>query len=218
MLSEILQSCQPFGARLIAVSKTKPAEQIQQLYDQGQRLFGENKVQEILEKAPILPPDVEWHMIGHLQTNKVKGLLPYVAMIQSADRWDLIDVIQKEAAKSQKTVRALLQFKIAEEESKFGFDPASFPFQGLSDRLLQYDHIEFCGVMGMASFTEDEAQIRTEFQSLKAIFDRIKSDLTPKQSESFTEISMGMSADYQIALEEGATLIRIGSLLFGSRH
>ena len=218
MLSEILQSCQPYNARLIAVSKTKPAEQIQLLYDQGQRLFGENKVQEIQEKAPILPQDIEWHMIGHLQTNKVRALLPHVAMIHSADRWDLIDVIQKEASKSKKKIKALLQFKIAKEESKFGFDPISFPFSEVSDRLASYDHIEFCGVMGMASFTEDEHQIRSEFRSLKTIFDRIQAELSSDFTESFTEISMGMSADYQIALEEGATLIRIGSLLFGSRH
>jgi pyridoxal phosphate enzyme (YggS family) len=205
------------NVRLIAVSKTKPAEQIAALYALGQRDFGENRVQELTEKYEKLPKDIRWHMIGHLQTNKVKYILPFVYMIHSVDRLDLYKTIEREALKAQKKIKILLQFYIAREETKYGLSESE------AQELLAYHfagnnpYIEICGVMGMATFTENETQVRMEFRNLKEIFEALRSDWF-SGDDNFSEISMGMSGDYRIAVEEGSTMVRIGSLLFGERN
>ncbi len=205
------------NVRLIAVSKTKLVEQIIALYDQGQLDFGENRVQELVDKQEILPKDIRWHMIGHLQTNKIKYILPFIYMIHSVDRMDLYKVIEREAVKAQKKIKILLQFYIAQEETKFGLTESE------SLDLLTHHFskkcplIEICGVMGMASFTDNENQIRDEFRRLKQIFEFLKNRWF-LEDDNFKEISMGMSGDYKIAIEEGSTMVRIGSLLFGERN
>ncbi len=216
MLEHIKKTLTPAGARLVAVSKTKPNEQILALYEIGQRIFGENYVQEFVEKQASLPKDIEWHFIGHLQSNKVKYIAPFVEMIHAVDSEKLLLEIDKQAAKNNRVIKCLLQFHIAKEESKFGFDLSE-----VDDFLPKIgggklSHISICGVMGMATFTDDKAQVRAEFQQLKHIFDTLKSRYFV-DNESFTEISMGMSDDYEIAVAEGSTLVRIGSLLFGKR-
>ena len=214
----LLDATKAKDAALIAVSKTKPIEDIKVVYLQGQRIFAENKVQEMCEKYEHLPKDIQWHLIGHLQTNKVKYIIPFVHTIQSVDSLKLLQEIQKEAKKIFRRINILLQFHIATEETKFGL---SLPeAQDILERLQAnpelYDCINICGVMGMASFTDDAAQVRKEFASLKNMFIILKNTYFPFTS-SFKEISMGMSGDYQIALEEGSTMIRVGSLLFGNR-
>ncbi len=207
---------QSYGARLIAVSKTHGVEQIRGVYKEGIRDFGENKVQEMMEKQPLLPNDIQWHLIGHLQTNKVKYIVPFVYMIHTVDSPKLLAEIEKQAAKNQRSIRILFQFHIAREESKYGIKPEELDWLYILDFSRAYPHLLPCGVMGMATFTEDESVIRSEFQALKNLFHRLKRDVF-SDHHSFTEISMGMSSDYPIALEEGATLVRIGSLIFGSR-
>lgn len=204
----------PKNVSLVAVSKTKPLEAIQEAYDAGQRVFGENKVQEMVEKHEALPHDIQWHFIGHLQTNKVKYIAPFVEMIHAVDSFKLVQEINKQAAKNKRIIRCLLQFHIAEEESKFGLtiDEAVHIAQNTSN----FPHIEFAGVMGMATFTDNTEQVRAEFRSLNAIFNTLKKEYF-NQHASFTEISMGMSGDYLIAIEEGSTIVRIGSTLFGTR-
>lgn len=199
---------------LVAVSKTKPISAIQQAYAAGQRRFGENKVQEMLEKHEALPPDIEWHFIGHLQTNKVKYIAPFVSMIHAVDSLKLAQEINKQAAKNKRKIRCLLQFHIAQESSKFGLtlDEAVH----IIDHSTDFDHLEIVGVMGMATFTTDTTQVRTEFRSLKTLFNTLKATHF-SNTPSFTEISMGMSDDYRIAIEEGSTIVRIGSTLFGTR-
>lgn len=212
----ILEQVQSAGATLIAVSKTHPVERIQALYDAGIRDFGENKVQELCAKAAQLPSDIRWHLIGHLQTNKVKAVLPYVYMIHSVDSLKLLKEIDKEAGKSGIQVRFLLQFHIAEEESKFGIDPDDMGWIQSTSLSKDLPHVIPCGVMGMATLTEDESLIRMEFEQLGGIFRKLKEEAF-SSSPHFKEISMGMSSDYVIALECGSTMVRIGSLLFGSR-
>lgn len=206
----------PDGVRIIAVSKTKPLELIREAYEAGQRLFGENRVQEILWKAPELPADIQWHLIGHLQTNKVKQVLPYVSMIHSVDSIRLLETIQKEAAKINRVIPCLLQVHIAMEETKFGFSAEELNsfFEKLNPR--EYPNIQFAGLMGMASFVDDEDQVRKEFRSLKILFDHIQIVANHNLAD-FKELSMGMSGDYPIAVSEGSTLVRIGTLLFGIR-
>jgi hypothetical protein len=217
MLAELLSQLQPPGTALIAVSKTQPVARLRALYDQGQRAFGENRAQEMLEKRAALPADIEWHLIGHLQTNKVKNIAPFVRMIQSVDSLRLLQEIDKQAKKCARVVDCLLQFHIAKEETKFGL---SLP-EALE--LLQnpvfgsFQNTRICGVMGMASFSDDEALVRGEFRHLKFIFEKLKAEIFPK-TECFREISMGMSGDWRIAVEEGSTMVRIGSLLFGARN
>jgi pyridoxal phosphate enzyme (YggS family) len=199
---------------LVAVSKTKSVKEIKELYDLGQRDFGENYVQELVEKARQLPGDIRWHFIGHLQTNKVKQIVPFIQLIQSVDSLKLLKEISKQAGKIQRTVNCLLQIHIAEEETKFGLDEPEL------DKLLtevkshekEFKWISIKGVMAMASLTDDMNKVRSEFSHLKAIFKR----LTTSDYRLMT-LSMGMSADYKIAMEEGSNLIRIGSLLFGER-
>lgn len=217
MLNQILTELQPSKTKLVAVSKTKPNEAILELYNQGQHAFGENYVQELVDKQAALPKDIEWHFIGHLQSNKVKYIAPFVAMIHAVDSFKLLQEINKQAAKDERIIKVLLQFHIAEEESKFGFDTEGV--KKIAEELNQstLKNIDICGVMGMATFTDDKAQVRREFQHLKQIFDNLKNTYFA-DSQSFTEISMGMSDDYKMAIEEGSTMVRIGSLLFGKRN
>ena len=213
---EIVSYCKDHNVTLVAVSKTKPVSDIQELYDLGQKVFGENKVQEILEKCSQLPDDIEWHLIGHLQTNKVKQVLPYVGLIHSVDSLHLMDEIQQQALKLQKKIQILLQVKIAEEDTKYGLSGTEL--NEILNRVGEnsFSHVEVRGLMGMASFTDNETQVRAEFSALKHKFDEIK-----KQGlvnvEQFDILSMGMSGDFQIAVEEGSTMIRVGSLIFGER-
>lgn len=212
--NQILQELKPFGARLVAVSKTQPVDRIRSMYDNGQLIFGENRVQELLEKKDLLPQDIEWHLIGHLQRNKVKQIASFIAMIHSLDSIELALEIQKQATNNHRQIPVLLQFRIALEESKFGIRLDSVdPFM---ESLLneELDHLMICGVMGMASFVDDEQLIFEEFQALHKVFESVKAKYFPNDPV-FKEISMGMSGDYKIALKAGSTMVRIGSLLFG---
>jgi len=204
------------NVRLVAVSKTQPPERLLELYRAGQRIFGENRVQEMLEKRDALPDDAEWHLIGHLQTNKVKFIADFVQMIHSVDSLRLLAEIDKQAAKANRTIDCLLQFHIAQEETKFGLDETEAVALLQSPELQQMKHVRLCGVMGMASFSEDKTLVRSEFHHLQEIFQRIKKAFFPNDPR-FCEISMGMSGDWEIAVEEGSTMVRIGSLLFGMR-
>ncbi len=213
---EILDALSPSGTQLVAVSKTKPNDQIMGLYRQGQRAFGENRVQELTDKHEALPKDIQWHFIGHLQTNKVKYIAPFVHLIHSIDRAKILKEVNKRAEQSGRTVSCLLQFHIAEEESKFGFDLEEARAMLGSEAFRQMQHVHIAGVMGMATFTDDQEKVRREFRQLRAIFEALKKEYFPEEP-SFKEISMGMSGDYPIAIAEGSTMVRIGSLLFGSR-
>lgn len=212
-----LKSEIPDHVKLIAVSKTMPPADILLAYENGQRRFGENKVQELITKHPVLPADIQWHFIGHLQTNKVKHIVPFVHMIESVDSFKLLREIQKQAEKAGRTVDCLLQFHIAEEESKFGLDLEEATALLSSPELTTWKHIRLCGVMGMATYTDDMTQVRREFSHLKSIFDALKEKFF-SGTYSFCEISMGMSGDYSEAIDEGATMVRIGSLIFGERN
>jgi hypothetical protein len=205
------------GVTLVAVSKTKPNEDILAAYGIGQRVFGENKVQELTAKYEQLPKDIEWHFIGHLQTNKVKYLAPFVSLVHGVDSLKLLKAIDKEGAKNNRKIACLLQFHIAEEESKFGLDPDEAKEILNSAEFAAMTNVQVCDVMGMATYTDDERQIRKEFRQLKNIFDQIKDEFFG-ENDSFSEISMGMSGDYQLAVEEGSTMVRVGSLIFGERH
>lgn len=206
----------PAGCELVAVSKTHPIESIEEAYAAGQRVFGENKVQELVPKYEALPKDIAWHMIGHLQSNKVKYIAPFVALIHSVDSAKLLEEINKHAAKANRIIPCLLQLHIAEEETKFGFSEDDVQKLFLSADFKKLQHIEVRGLMGMATLTSDEAQIRKEFHGLKFFFDTLKSSTLPPQA-TLSELSMGMSSDYKIAAEEGSTLIRVGSAIFGQR-
>ena len=207
----------PANVEIVAVSKTKPAAMIDLLYrETGQRSFGENKVQELEVKHAVLPSDINWHFIGHLQTNKIKYIAPYVALIQSVDSYKLIREINKEGIKSNRVIPCLLQFYIAREEAKYGF---SFEeaIQMLDDNLFnELSNISIKGVMGMATFTDNKQQIRTEFKTLFNYYSSLKLKYFAQQPD-FCEVSMGMTDDYQLAVEEGSTIIRIGSGIFGER-
>lgn len=202
----------PNGVKLVAVSKNHPAEMIKEVYDLGQKVFGENKVQELLEKQPVLPNDIEWHLIGHLQTNKVKYIAGFVAMIESVDSEKLLKEIDKEAAKNNRKIKVLLQVKIAKEETKFGLTPDEA--KDIFNQYLEgnFPNIEIKGLMGMASFVDDESQIREEFSILKNLFDEL-SQLKPLET-----LSMGMSGDFPLAIESGSNSVRVGSAIFGERH
>jgi hypothetical protein len=207
----------PAHAQLIAVSKTKPVELLMEAYHHGQRAFGENKVQEMVTKYEIMPKDIEWHFIGHLQTNKIKYLASFVHLIHGVDSFKLLKAIHTEARKAGRIIPCLLQFHIAEEETKFGLSLDEAIEILHSDEYQLLDHIKLSGVMGMATFTDNEAQIRREFANLKSYFDKLKTDYFTDDI-NFKEISMGMSGDYQIAIEEGSTMVRIGSTIFGERN
>lgn len=216
MLSQIRSELTARNARLVAVSKTHPAERILEMYHQGQRIFGENRPQEMLEKQAALPADIEWHLIGHLQTNKVKSIAPFVSLIHSVDSLRLLQEIDKQALKNHRVIDCLFQFHIAEEETKFGLSEQEAIEILQSPEFSALHNVRICGVMGMASFVEDNAQVRQEFQHLKVIFNHLKTRFF-QHADHFCEISMGMSGDWKIALEEGSTLVRIGSLIFGAR-
>ncbi|MBI2282773.1 MAG: YggS family pyridoxal phosphate-dependent enzyme [Bacteroidetes bacterium] len=198
---------------LVAVSKTKPNEDIQELYDLGQRDFGENYVQELVDKQAVLPKDIRWHFIGHLQTNKVKYIAPFVHLIHGVDSFKLLQEINKQGAKHDRIIDCLLQVHIAQEETKFGMDETELEEALAATAGLS--HVRVCGLMGMASFSEDQAKVRNEFRQLKKLFDKIRE--WPVVNAEWTLLSMGMSGDYAIAVEEGSTLVRIGSLVFGAR-
>ena len=216
--SGIIEKLKPSGVQLLAVSKTKSVEEIQALYDLGQRDFGENYVQELLEKQAQLPTDIRWHFIGHLQTNKVKFLVPFIYMIQSVDSLKLLLEIDKHASKNQRIVRCLLQIFIAREESKFGLDETELDLLLLTvNRNRQegrFSHSQISGCMGMATMTENKTQIREEFVRLRMIFEKIKMSFP---SDPVDTLSMGMSSDYPIAIEAGSTMVRLGTLIFGER-
>ncbi|MBL7856840.1 MAG: YggS family pyridoxal phosphate-dependent enzyme [Cyclobacteriaceae bacterium] len=207
----------PTGCKLIAVSKTHPAPLIQEAYDAGQRIFGENKVQELERKYQELPKDIEWHMIGHLQSNKVKYIAPFVALIHSVDSLKLLQEINKQGEKANRIIPCLLQIHIAEEETKFGFSDEEVLELLKDESLLKLHHIKIKGLMGMATFTSNTEQIRKEFKHLKTLYGKIKALSLPATVE-MSELSMGMSSDYGIAIEEGSTMIRVGSSIFGTRH
>jgi PLP dependent protein len=218
MYPQILEEARCAKATLIAVSKTKPIEDLKTLYHQGQKHFGENKVQELCDKYESLPKDIHWHLIGHLQSNKVKYIVPFVHLIHSVDSMKLLNEIQKEAAKIYRRVDVLLQLHIATENTKFGLSYTE------ADEMLQivnaspdlYSYTNIVGIMGMASFTENASQVTEEFATLKNYFQLLKDNYYPFDSK-FKEISMGMSGDYKLALQNGSTMIRVGSLIFGSR-
>lgn len=214
-IKKIRQSL-PGQVQLIAVSKTKPAELLMEAYRQGQRAFGENKVQEMVAKFEMLPKDIEWHFIGHLQTNKVKYIVPFVRLIHGVDSFKLLKSIDKEAGKVNRILPCLLQFHIAEEETKFGFsmDEANEMLSSGEFKLMK--NVSIFGVMGMATYTENGNQIRKEFSHLKGIFNQLQTTYF-SDHQGFHEISMGMSGDYLIAVEEGSTMVRIGSTIFGER-
>ncbi len=205
------------GARLIAVSKTHPVERIAEAHAAGQLAFGENKVQELAEKQPLLPADLEWHLIGHLQRNKVKYIAPFVALIHAVDSLRLLEEINKQGEKCGRVIPCLLQVFIAREETKFGLEPAEVREFLRSDRLPQLKFIRIDGLMGMATLTADKEQIRSEFRGLKNFFEALKGESLPANVR-MKELSMGMSSDYEIALEEGSTLIRVGTAIFGERN
>ena len=203
--------------KLVAVSKTKPTEMIMDLYSDGQRIFGENRAQEMTSKHELLPKDIEWHMIGHLQKNKVKYIAPFVTMVESCDSLRLLQTIEKEAAKNDRTIDILLQMRIAKEETKYGMTLPDVKSLLDSEDYSEMQHIRVKGVMGMATFTDNLEQVRSEFKVLKKAFDVLKIQYF-QDDPNFSEISMGMSGDYKLAIEEGSTMVRIGSLLFGARN
>ncbi len=211
------QELKPYGAKLIAVSKTHSVVKIKEAYDLGQRIFGENKVQELADKQTKLPPDVEWHMIGHLQRNKVKNIAPFVSLIHSVDSLKLLEEINKQGARLNRTIHCLLQVYIAKEETKFGLDFAELRFLLQSPEFAGFRFIGIDGLMGMATLTDDTNQVRQEFRSLKRISDELQLTSLPSFVH-LKELSMGMSSDYKIALEEGSTMVRIGTAIFGERN
>jgi pyridoxal phosphate enzyme (YggS family) len=214
-ISELRKSI-PNNVTLVAVSKTKPVSAILEAYSIGQRDFGENKVQEILEKREHLPPDICWHFIGHLQTNKVKYIASFVHMIHSVDSLKLLREINKQGEKNNRVIDCLFQFHIAKEETKFGMDLSDAREFLESEDFSTFRNVRICGVMGMASFTDNNKTIRGEFRSLKEIFATLKANYFVNDAY-FTELSFGMSSDYELAIEEGSTMIRLGSTLFGDR-
>ncbi|OHX66983.1 YggS family pyridoxal phosphate-dependent enzyme [Flammeovirga pacifica] len=204
--------------KLVAVSKTKPNELLQEAYDAGQRILGENKVQELVDKSEALPKDIQWHMIGHLQRNKVKYIAPFISLIHSIDSPRLLKEVQKRALQNERTIDVLLQVFIAEEETKFGFDKEELTTFLSSDEFKEMKNIRVVGLMGMATNTPDQNQVRKEFASLKSLSDELKSEFNHLENVALSEISMGMSGDYQIAVEEGSTMVRVGSAIFGARN
>ena len=213
---KISQSLSNRSVSLVAVSKTKPISDIKILYDEGQRIFGENKVQELVLKYQDLPKDIHWHLIGHLQSNKVKFIAPFISLIHSVDSLSLLKEIERQAQKNNRVIDCLLQFHIASEETKYGLDFSEAEELLKSKEFAEMKHVRIVGVMGMASFSEDEALVRAEFKNLKSIFLELKNHFF-SQEDSFCNISMGMSGDYETAIEEGSNMVRIGSLLFGER-
>lgn len=215
-INEIQESI-PQHVKLVAVSKTKPNKDIMEAYEGGYRIFGENKPQELVQKYTELPKDIQWHFIGHLQTNKVKYIAPFVSLIHAVDSIKLLKEINKQAKKNNRTIDCLLQFHIAAEQTKFGLTLEEAQEIVNSDDFKLLENIQITGVMGMATFTPDKTQVKKEFTNLKSIFEELKLKNFPL-STCFKEISMGMSGDYKIAIETGSTMIRVGSTIFGARE
>lgn len=203
----------PDGVVLVAVSKTKPLEDLMEAYEAGQRIFGENKIQEMASKWKEMPKNIEWHMIGHVQRNKVKYMAPFVHLIHAVDSLKLLKEIDKEAAKNERTINCLLQVKIAEEESKFGLSQEDTKILLTSETLQELKNVSIVGIMGMSTFTDNQEQIISEFKILKDCFDTLK-----KNHPYLRQLSMGMSGDYKLAIAEGSTMVRIGSSIFGARN
>ena len=204
------------GVKLVAVSKYHPVEALQEAYDAGQRIFGESHVQEMVTKNEVLPKDIQWHFIGHLQTNKVKYIAPFVSLIHSVDSLKLLREIEKQGSKVGRTIDVLLQLHVAQEETKFGFAPEEVTSLLEEGEYLSMPHVRIVGLMAMASNTDNEAQVESEFASVKRLFDCLKPRFFADKAE-FAELSMGMSHDYPIAQRHGATLVRVGSMIFGER-
>lgn len=207
----------PAGCTLIAVSKTQPLDKIREAYDTGHRVFGENKAQEIVPKYEALPKDIEWHMIGHLQRNKVKYIAPFVTLIHSVDSLKLLKEVNRQAQRFDRIIPCLLQVHIAEEETKFGFSPDEILTLMSSDVWREMGNARIYGLMGMATFSDNHDQVRREFRSLKKLFDKVRS-MTVPEGVMMKELSMGMSGDYKIAIEEGSTMVRVGTAIFGQRN
>lgn len=212
-----IKSSLPENVTLVAVSKTKPVADLMEAYNAGQRIFGENKIQEMTDKWEQMPKDIQWHMIGHVQTNKVKYMAPFVSLIHGVDSLKLLKEINKQAKKNDRVINCLLQIHIAEEQTKFGMDEQELTELLSSEVFNQMENIKVKGLMGMATFTEDTTQIKQEFTALKNIFDRLKEKPTTKNFEADT-LSMGMSGDYEIAIACGSSMVRIGSSIFGARQ
>ncbi|MBG6062085.1 pyridoxal phosphate enzyme (YggS family) [Flavobacterium sp. CG_9.1] len=208
-----IQSALPAQVTLVAVSKTKPIAALMEAYDAGQRIFGENKIQEMAEKWEAMPKDIQWHMIGHVQTNKVKFMAPFVSLIHGVDSLKLVQEINKQAVKANRVIDCLLQIHIAEEETKFGLDEQELTSLLSSSAFQEMRNIRIVGLMGMATFTDNKDQIKKELTHLKSIFDSFAA-----RNSQFTILSMGMSGDYQLAIECGSTMVRIGSSIFGERN
>ena len=211
-----IQSELPPGVKLVAVSKFHPIERLMQAYDAGHRIFGESRVQEMVQKVPLMPADVEWHFIGHLQTNKVKYIAPYVSMIEAVDSLKLLKEIEKQGAKNNRVIDVLLELHIAEEETKYGLTLDACRQLLEEGEWRNMAHVRICGLMMMASYVEDEAQIRQEFRTAHNFFDEVKQRYFA-ESPYFTQRSWGMSHDYPIAVEEGSTMVRVGTAIFGPR-
>ena len=218
-MSTIVSSLQSINAQLpedvtlIAVSKTKPSSDILEAYSAGQRDFGENKIQEMTSKWEELPQDINWHMIGHVQTNKVKYMAPFVHLIHAVDSFKLLKEVNKQAKKNNRVISCLIQVKIAEEDSKFGLSAKDAIELILSPEVSQLSNVKITGLMGMATFTDNENQLRSEFRVIKSVFDELKNKM-----DGFNILSIGMSGDYKIAIDEGSTMVRIGSSIFGERN
>ncbi len=210
-----LQASLPEEVKLVAVSKFHPVEALQEAYAAGQRAFGESRAQELAAKRRVLPDDIEWHFIGPLQSNKVKEIAPFVSLIHSVDSLKLLNEIEKQGARLGRTIRVLLEIHVAEEETKHGFAPDEC--RGLANRLPELPHVQICGIMGMATLTGDENRIRKEFHALHGLFTELK-ETAFSRSEAFSILSMGMSDDYKLAIEEGSNMIRVGTLIFGERN
>ncbi len=211
-LSSIKQAL-PENVTLVAVSKTKPISDIQKAYDWGHRVFGENKVQEMTQKWEVMPKDIQWHMIGHVQRNKVKYMAEFVSLVHGVDSFKLLRELNKQAKKHNRTIACLLQIQIAEEDTKFGLDETELKEIINSEEFRQLENIKISGLMGMATFTQNQEQIRREFKQLRSIYTYLQEELN-----GITVLSMGMSGDYQIAIDEGSTMVRIGSSIFGERN
>lgn len=207
----------PDNVKLVCVSKFHPESAVLEAYNSGERIFGESRVQEMTQKQPNLPPDIHWHFIGHLQSNKIKYMIDFVELIHGVDSFKLLQEINKQAEKAGRRVRYLLQVHIACEETKFGFTEEELRKMIESAEFHQLQHVEIVGLMGMATFTNNEEQVRGEFRTLKILFDKLKNDYFTN-NDSFKELSMGMSDDYKIAIEEGSTMVRVGSAIFGNRY
>jgi pyridoxal phosphate enzyme (YggS family) len=210
-----IKSQLPENVTLVAVSKTKPVEDLMEAYNAGQRIFGENKIQEMTEKWQYMPKDIEWHMIGHVQSNKVKYMIPYVKLIHGVDSLKLLKEINRQAVRWRKNINCLLQIHIAEEETKFGLNENELIELINSEEFKSFENIKVIGLMGMATFSDNQEQIKKEFNSLKSLFDKYQDHQTP--NFQLQTLSMGMSGDYQLAIDCGSTMVRIGSSIFGSR-